>query len=505
MNENIEKTQRRADALFQQSPYPAMLWSTGLKVVDTNNALLAMTGYDRDRVLAMTLQDFNVISASGEGFEEAKRLKRNVIGEATFNFPKGKIIVIRHTIPLLDPAGELENILTIYRDVTQERHDLEVIQNSELRSKKIYTYLEKEIDGLAVACGKVADGDLTVHHEITLPDNDTQTVYANLKKLHEAVRGIIRNLRVNIGDVDKKMQNLTSTAENATRSIEEGSKGVQQIAKNAGNVSSNAEKASLGVDQIAQAMQDMSAAVEEITSSMESVSILSKQANELSQSGAALAVEAEKGMADIATHSGKVRETVLDVVNQMEEISKIVTLIRELANQTNLLALNAAIEAARAGDAGRGFAVVATEVKSLAQESRNSAERIEDMISSLKKISDNASIAMKDAQEKVDRGSEIVTGTLQSFNKIAAAVEKVAASATEVAAATEEQAATTQEITASVSEVARLVEQTAKEASDAAAATEESSAALDEISRMVATVDTIAVEAMEANKKFKVD
>jgi methyl-accepting chemotaxis protein len=49
------------------------------------------------------------------------------------------------------------------------------------------------------------------------------------------------------------------------------------------------------------------------------------------------------------------------------------------------------------------------------------------------------------------------------------------------------------------------MEETAKEAGDAAAATEESSAALDEITRMMETVDKIAVEAMEANKKFKVD
>ncbi|MEN6395401.1 MAG: methyl-accepting chemotaxis protein [Methanoregula sp.] len=189
----------------------------------------------------------------------------------------------------------------------------------------------------------------------------------------------------------------------------------------------------------------------------------------------------------------------------MGEISKIVVLIRELANQTNLLALNAAIEAARAGDAGRGFAVVATEVKSLAQESRNSAERIEDMIECLKKSTQNASTAMNESKGIVEQGQKMVTETVQSFNKIAAAIEKVATSATEVAAATEEQAATTEEITASVSEVASLVDQTAKEAGDAAAATEESSAALDEITKMVGNVHKVAIEAMKANQKFKVD
>ena len=183
--------------------------------------------------------------------------------------------------------------------MTEERKAHEEIQGRQARTTKIMEYLEHEIDQLAMACGKGADGDLTAHYDLTPPDNDTQAVYTNLKKLHDAIRGIIKNLRVNIGNVNKQMISLTSTADNATKSIEEGSKGVQQIAKNASNVCSNAEKAAQGVDQISKAMQDMSAAVEEITSSMESVSNLAKQTNDLSQSGAILAGNAEKGMAEI--------------------------------------------------------------------------------------------------------------------------------------------------------------------------------------------------------------
>jgi methyl-accepting chemotaxis protein len=505
MDEDFSQVKRRATALFQQSPYATALWSADLKIADANDAFIELTGYSRDRAISMTPKDFRVIASSGEGFNEATRYKRPAQGEGTFEFLTGQKTIVRHTIPLLDANGAIENILTIYRDITDERRIQEEIQQRQARTTKIFAYLNKEVETMSALYAKMAEGDLTVRYEITRPDEDTQAVHDQICKLRDAVRGIVLNLEKNIRDVDKQMLDLTTSADSATRSIEEGAKGVQQIAQNAGRVSSNAEKVSQGIDQIAKAMQDMSAAVQEITSSMESVSNLSKQTNDLSRSGATLAGKAEKSMKEISTSSAKVYEIVSDVEKQMGEISKIVVIIRELANQTNLLALNAAIEAARAGDAGRGFAVVATEVKSLAQESRNSAERIEEMISTLKKSTQQASAAMNEATATVEQGSAMVTETVQSFNKIAEAVEKVTSSATEVAAATEEQAATTEEVTASVSEVASLVEQTAKEAGDAAAATEESSAALDEIARMMEKVDKIAVSAMKSNKRFKVD
>jgi methyl-accepting chemotaxis protein len=485
------------ELMFEKNPLAHAVIDANLSFVLVNDGFCKLVGYSRDRLMAIKYSDFRAqamikyLKDSGESVTDAINGKRITVGESTLESPSGVHVIVRTNIPIFDEKNELKYVYLTYNETTK------IVKSQQ--------YIQKEVEELSKVYGKMAAGDLTVRYNITEPDQDTKEMHDQIVKLRDAVRGIVINLENNIADVNKRMLNLTSTAENASSSIEDASKSVSQIAKNATKVSENAEKASQGVDQIAKAMQDMSAAVEEITASMENVSGLSKETNDLSQNGAELAGKAEMSMGEISVSTEKVYGIVTDVEKQMGEISKIVILIRELASQTNLLALNAAIEAARAGDAGRGFAVVATEVKSLAQESRNSAERIEEMIGNLKKSTQNASTAMANSKGLVDQGAKMVTETVRSFNSIASAVDKVAKSASEVAAATQEQAATTEEITASVAEVSNLVEQTAKEAGDAAAASEESSAAIDEITRMVETVSKVAVEAMEANKRFKVD
>jgi methyl-accepting chemotaxis protein len=306
------------------------------------------------------------------------------VGESTLETPSGVHFVIRTNMPLLDEKGDVHYAYITYNEVT--------------KIVKAQQFMQNEVDGLSQAYAKMAAGDLTVRYELTKPDADTKDSYEIIAKLQTAVRGIVISLEKNIGDVNKQMLNLTTTSDNATRSVEDASKSVAQIAKNAGVVSENAQKSSEGIEQMSKAMQDMSAAVEEITSSMESVSSQANNANSSAKAGAILAENVNKDMTEITNSTNNVYGIVKDIEKQMNDIGKIIVLIRDLASQTNLLALNAAIEAARAGEHGRGFAVVASEVKSLAQESRSSAEKIEDMITQLNLATKKATDAMESSK-----------------------------------------------------------------------------------------------------------
>lgn len=322
--------------------------------------------------------------------------------------------------------------------------------------------------------------------------------------LRDALNNIGSEVSKAISLITSRVTDLASSAEEANASVEEVASGSSQVSKNVTKVSSNMEHVRGSAGQVMRAMEDLSVTVQSVATKSESVSRLAMDANDLSKKGAGLAKNADNGMAAITKNTAQVAEIVDQIKGQMTQIGKIVGLISDLASQTNLLALNAAIEAARAGDAGRGFAVVATEVKSLAQESRASAENIASMIGSLEKMTLEASDAMHESGKTVEEGSRALSETLEVFNRIVGSISQITTNVEEVASASQEQAASVEEITASVNEVNDLVEQTGRESMDAAAASEEATASLDQIAKIVGNLNVIVEDVSKEMRRFRV-
>ena len=336
-------------------------------------------------------------------------------------------------VTLEDHRGQPHRLIFIGTDVSAED---EAMRAAEAEREHNAAEQARVVTALGDVLNRLAEGDLQTEFSADVP--------STYEKLRSDFNGTVRALR-------EAMAAVTLNADSIRNETAE-------ITSAADDLSRRTEKQAATLEETAAALDELTVSVRSAAEGADDASNMSAEAQKNAQQGGEIARQAVAAMDGIRTSS--------------QEISKITSVIDDIAFQTNLLALNAGVEAARAGEAGRGFAVVATEVRALAQRSSDAAREINQLISS--------------SGEQVSQGVDLVDRTGAALSSIVTSVSEISNRVSNIATSAREQSSGLAEINTAVNELDHVTQQNAAMFEETTAASHALTAEADALAAAVA-------------------
>lgn len=396
--------------------------------------------------------------------------------------------------------GEVVNGRTVVAQLEQIRVDVvEIVRG--VREIAVGAQQSKEAAQQAL---KASESVAAAAEEMSAAaEESAKTVAEQSKSLAEceqaaqALSELAEDLKTST-DVAKSAEQVASTAE-------ELSSNVKEISRSGGQINSAIDQIRKGGEVQAAGTAEGSAAITQIEKGLELA-----QSRATASGEKVLAIKALLGVNKSAvdglitgiTTSVEASKASIKQIKDLELVSrridKIVDAITTVSIQTNMLAVNGSIEAARAGEFGKGFVVVATDIRNLAHDSAENADRIKDLV---KGVQDQIEVVGRDlgeivatAIEEVEK-AKVSTGNLLT---IEADIGVVETGTQEILAAANEIAVATAQVKKGVEQLAAAAQEADKAATEAASAAKQQSQGAEELSAAIEEISSLADELQSA-------
>ncbi len=312
-------------------------------------------------------------------------------------------------------------------------------ENTSQSERKEKEELQLQILELLNSIEGAASGDLTVRADVS--EGEIGTVADFFNSIVESLRGIVTQVKTSANQVNKA------------------------IGENEGEIRLLTEEALKQANEINHTLDT----VDNMTVSIKSVAQTAREAAVVASNAAASAEQSEQAMDKTVQSIMYLRETVGDTAKKVkrlgestQQITRVVSLINQIAMQTNLLAINAGIEAGRAGEEGQGFAIVAEEVGELASRSASATQEIEQIVDNIQRETNELVQAIEEGTTQVVKGTHIVEDAKKSLNQILEVSRYVDSLVQSISLATTSQVETSQTVSNLMKDIAKVSQRTSE-------------------------------------------
>jgi methyl-accepting chemotaxis protein len=303
----------------------------------------------------------------------------------------------------------------------------------------------------------------------------------------------------------KNSTDVAKSAEEVAAAAEQLSSAVQEINRSGAQIMAAIDQIRKGAEVQAASTEESAAAITQIEKGAELAQIRATEGGEkIAAIKTLLGVnktsvdELITGISDAANATRTSIKQIKDLELISRRIDKIVDAITTVSIQTNMLAVNGSIEAARAGDFGKGFVVVATDIRNLAHDSAENADRIKDLV---KAVQDQIGVVGRDLDEIASSAvSEVEKAKTSTANLeiIETDIVDVEKGSREILVASNEIAAAVAQIKKGVEQISAAAQEADKAATEAGAAATQQSQGAEELAAAIEEIASLADELQSA-------